>query len=107
MLSYCKELNLYLQCYKKFNEPVNGVAPAYPLCAVQLKDRMDGAKNSEVCVRRTKHQLNITPDRYCDPMGDRNVFATVKTMNSTETRPNKSVIVAAARVSLTNMLFPY
>ena len=87
------------QCYKKFNEPINGEARGHPVCAVQLKDRMDGATNSEVCIRRSRHQLNITPDKYCDPLGDKNVFATVKMINSSQIRPNKSVVVAAARVS--------
>ncbi|WAR06183.1 NICA-like protein [Mya arenaria] len=44
----------------------------YPLCAVQLKSRMDGAKDAETCIRRTRHQMNLQPDRYCDPLGDKN-----------------------------------
>ena len=88
-----------LQCYKKFNEPDGGVARDYPLCAVQLKDRMDGAKDSETCTRRTNHQLNLNPNRYCDPMGDQNVFVTVKDVTQDEKRQDKSVIVVAARVS--------
>ena len=64
-----------------------------------MKDRMDGAKDSETCIRRTRHQMNLSPNRYCDPMGDKNVYATVKAVNNTIVRPDHSVIMAVARVN--------
>ncbi|XP_060599987.1 nicastrin-like isoform X2 [Ruditapes philippinarum] len=92
------------KCYKKFNAPsVSGVAREYPLCAVQLKDRMDGAKDSETCTRRTNHQMNLNPDRYCDPLGDQNVYATVKDVTKDMRREEKSVIVVAARMDSFSM----
>ncbi|XP_052272818.1 nicastrin-like isoform X2 [Dreissena polymorpha] len=86
-------------CYEGHNQPhADGSARDYPLCAVELKDRMDGAKDSETCIRRTRHQLNLEPQGYCDPLGDYNVYGTVKALNNTESRPDKSVIIAAARL---------
>ncbi|XP_067679612.1 nicastrin-like isoform X2 [Haliotis asinina] len=86
-------------CYERFNRPINGVPRNYPLCAVQLNDRMDAAKDSVTCTRRTNRLTNLSnPVRYCDPLGDKNIVATVKTVNSTEERPEKSVIVFATKM---------
>ncbi|XP_046577349.1 nicastrin-like [Haliotis rubra] len=86
-------------CYEKFNRPINGVPRNYPLCAVQLNDRMDAAKDTVTCTRRTNRLTNLSnPVRYCDPLGDKNIVATMKTVNSTEERPEKSVIVFATKM---------
>ncbi|XP_045210180.2 nicastrin-like isoform X2 [Mercenaria mercenaria] len=105
ILTQEKDVDFIIEkCYKKFNERDSaGKARDYPLCAVQLKDRMDGAKDSETCTRRTNHQLNLNPDRYCDALGDQNVYATVKDITNEETRENKSVIVVAARMDSFSM----
>ncbi|XP_052804720.1 nicastrin-like isoform X2 [Mya arenaria] len=95
------------KCYKKFNEPISGSPREYPLCAVQLKSRMDGAKDAETCIRRTRHQMNLQPDRYCDPLGDKNVFATVKATNDTKDHPDRSIIVAATRMDSFSMFETY
>ena len=42
--------------------------------------------------------MNLSPNKYCDPMGDKNVYATVKAINNTVERPEKSVIMAVTRV---------
>jgi hypothetical protein len=42
--------------------------------------------------------MNLNPDRYCDPLGDQNVYATVKDVTNDMRREDKSVIVVAARV---------
>jgi len=90
---------LLFQCYEKFNKPVDRTQD-YPLCAAQLKDRMDGAKDSETCIRRNNHQANLNPNKYCDPLADNNVYATVKLPQAADVkRENKSIIVAATRVS--------
>ncbi|XP_048254327.1 nicastrin-like isoform X1 [Haliotis rufescens] len=86
-------------CYERFNRPINGTPRNYPLCAVQLNDRMDAAKDSVTCTRRTNRITNLSnPVRYCDPLGDKNIVATMKTVNSTEQRLNKSVIVFATKM---------
>ncbi|KAJ8316120.1 hypothetical protein KUTeg_006134 [Tegillarca granosa] len=97
-------------CYEKFNKPTeNGTARDYPLCAAELKDRMSGAKDSPTCMRRTNVATNLNPDTYCDPLGDKNVAATIKEVNSSEPYPNNSVIIAAARLdsfSLFENIYP-
>ncbi|KAL4228444.1 hypothetical protein ACF0H5_011490 [Mactra antiquata] len=92
------------KCYKQFNEPdATGSPRDYPLCAVELKDRMDGAVDSETCIRRTNHQMNLKPSRYCDPMGDRNVHGSLKPVMKNETRKDNSVILVVARMDSFSM----
>lgn len=89
------------QCYEKYNKPLaDGSVREYPLCAVELKDAMSGAKDSRTCYRRTQVPTNLNPDTYCDPLGDDNVIATIKAVPNNEPYPSKSVIVAAARVCI-------
>jgi nicastrin len=52
----------------------DGSSRSYPLCAVELKDAMSGAKDSKTCYRRTQVPTNLNPDSYCDPLGDDNVM---------------------------------
>lgn len=100
-----KDVNTIInKCYNQYNKPdETGTPRDYPLCAVQLKDRMDGAKDSETCIRRTRHQMNLSPERYCDPLGDWNVYATIQNINNKQTRENRSVIIAGARLDSFSM----
>ncbi|KAK7468048.1 hypothetical protein BaRGS_00036699 [Batillaria attramentaria] len=87
------------KCYLKFNKPVNGKARPYPLCAVQLESFMQAAKDTETCIRRSELVLNLNPVKFCDPLGDQNIVATLKAVPYNETRPESSVIVVGARSS--------
>ncbi|XP_071175603.1 nicastrin-like isoform X1 [Mytilus edulis] len=99
------EVDILIQdCYEKYNKPLpDGSVREYPLCAVQLKDTMSGAKDAKTCYRRTQVPTNLNPDTYCDPLGDHNVIATIKAVPNQEVYPNKSVIVAAARLDSFSM----
>ena len=51
-----------LQCYEKFNKPdEKGNARVYPLCGAQVKDAMDGARDTPTCIRRSRLITNIDP----------------------------------------------
>ena len=53
---------LAFQCYNKFNNRTEqGAIPDYPLCAVEVKDAMDGAKDTPTCIRRSNLVLNLNP----------------------------------------------
>ena len=91
-------------CYDKYNQPMpDGSSRSYPLCAVELKDAMSGAKDSKTCYRRTQVPTNLNPDSYCDPLGDDNVVATIKGVSNQQIYPIDSVIVAAARLDSFSM----
>ena len=42
----------FLQCYEKFNKPVNDTVRDWPLCAAQLKSFMLAAVDTPTCLRR-------------------------------------------------------
>ncbi|XP_074653328.1 nicastrin-like [Tubulanus polymorphus] len=96
-------------CYRRFNEPIvnkNGtITPRdFPLCAAEVKTAMDGAGDTPTCIRRSNHITNLNADRYCDPLGDNNIFTTMKTVNkSSVERQEKSVIVVATRLDSFSM----
>lgn len=49
-----KEADTLRKCYKDFNEPKNGEARDWPLCAAQLKSFMMAAKDTPTCKRRSE-----------------------------------------------------
>ncbi|XP_050415969.2 nicastrin isoform X1 [Patella vulgata] len=103
-ISNISDLNILIdQCYRPFNQPSNGVAKTYPICAVELSDSMDAAKDSITCIRRSELITNLNPTKYCDAMGDKNLISTMKAIPQNETRPAKSVIVVATRMDSFSM----
>nr|KAG5688275.1 hypothetical protein BaRGS_007915 [Batillaria attramentaria] len=39
---------------------------------------MQAAKDTETCIRRSELVLNLNPVKFCDPLGDQNIVATLK-----------------------------
>ncbi|XP_041373113.1 nicastrin-like isoform X2 [Gigantopelta aegis] len=101
--------HLIVECYEKFNKPVDGKVRSYPLCAIQLKEAMDGAKDSVTCIRRSSLYTNLNdPKILCDSLGDKNVIATIKTVSTNVTndyREPDSVIVVGTQMDSFSMFF--
>ncbi|CAH1796310.1 unnamed protein product [Owenia fusiformis] len=96
-------------CYERFNKPVNGEPREYPLCSAELKARMDAAKDTPTCQRRSNLIQNLNPDHFCDPLGDYNVYSSLKAVKNNETLAVKSIIMATTRLdgfSLFDNLYP-
>ncbi|XP_032234875.2 nicastrin [Nematostella vectensis] len=94
LLHDSKEVQRAIQCYEKYNSPVNRT-PEYPLCSAQLKDFMFAAKDTPTCMRKTNIP-NPTQNMFCDPLGDLNIWSTLYPMNKT---PNeKEIVVVAAKM---------
>ncbi|CAB1317241.1 unnamed protein product [Coregonus sp. 'balchen'] len=72
------ETELIKQCYFDHNRAVNGSAPQYPLCAMQLFSHMHAVTNTPTCMRRNNINYSINP-----------VFGH---------KENESVVIAAARL---------
>ncbi|KAF3857928.1 hypothetical protein F7725_011129 [Dissostichus mawsoni] len=89
------------QCYMDHNRGVNGSVPQYPLCAMQLYSHMSAVTDTATCMRRNDLNLSLSPEMICDPLGDYNVWASTKPLNTTAKghKTGESVVVAAARVS--------
>ncbi|KAM7379705.1 hypothetical protein PAMP_005239 [Pampus punctatissimus] len=94
------------QCYLDHNRPVNGSAPQYPLCAMQLYSHMSAVTDTVTCMRRNDISLSVVPE-ICDPLGDFNVWASTKPLNSTATghKDGESVVIAAARLDSRSFFF--
>ncbi|XP_063073094.1 nicastrin [Engraulis encrasicolus] len=90
------------KCILEHNMGVNGSAPAYPLCAMQLFSHMHAVTSTATCMRRNDIQNNysLNPETVCDPLGDYNVWAPLRPINITEKghKVNESVVVAATRL---------
>ena len=55
-----------IQCYLEHNEPrSDGSARDYPLCSVEVKVDMDGAVDTETCIRRSTLFNSLTPREWC------------------------------------------
>ncbi|KAJ8012287.1 hypothetical protein DPEC_G00067100 [Dallia pectoralis] len=89
------------QCYVDHNLVENGTTPQYPLCALQLFSHMSAVTDTATCMRRNDViNFSINPEMVCDPLGDFNVWGTIRPYNKSELghRDNDSVVIAAARL---------
>ncbi|XP_050949290.1 nicastrin [Labeo rohita] len=90
------------KCYEDHNLRVNGSAPQYPLCAMQLFSHMHAVTDTVTCMRRTdlQNRFSINPEVLCDPLSDFNVWTSTRPLNSSSKghAPNESVVIAATRL---------
>lgn len=107
------------ECYHKFNANDKKNQHTRRLCSIQIKSFMSAAVNSAVCTRRTRYMNNMNPQRYCDPMQSKNIYATLfarpideraETEADAEHRSKRSTdktdeefIMVAARIDTTSM----
>jgi len=88
------------KCFKDYNEKT---PLSWPLCSLELKSSMYGAKDSQTCIRRS-NLFSITPITVCDPLSDNNIHYFVSPRNETtennhtKAQEDKSVIVVSARL---------
>uniref|UniRef100_A0A673H3U5 Nicastrin n=1 Tax=Sinocyclocheilus rhinocerous TaxID=307959 RepID=A0A673H3U5_9TELE len=90
------------KCYEDHNLRVNGSAPQYPLCAMQLFSHMHAATDTVTCMRRTdlQNRFSINPEVLCDPLSDFNVWTSTRPLNNSAKghAANESVVIAATRL---------
>nr|XP_061795109.1 nicastrin-like [Nerophis lumbriciformis] len=100
------ETHLIRQCYLDHNRVVNGSAPVYPLCAMQLYSHMSAVTNTATCMRRN-NIFSITPEYVCDPLGDFNIWASTRPLNNTAKghKMGENVVIAAARLDSRSFFF--
>ncbi|KAG7319806.1 hypothetical protein KOW79_016949 [Hemibagrus wyckioides] len=96
------ETQVIRKCYEDHNKRVNGSAPVYPLCAMQLFSHMHAVTDTVTCMRRTdlQNSFSINPEQLCDPLMDYNVWATIRPINATAKghKQNESMVIAATRL---------
>ncbi|XP_026478503.1 nicastrin [Ctenocephalides felis] len=72
-----EQINLLYKCFEKFNNFDIEKQFQRSLCSVELSSFMAAAANSKVCHRRSELSKNLSPVKFCDPLGDKNIFATL------------------------------
>ncbi|KAM3866169.1 nicastrin [Diretmus argenteus] len=94
------ETEVIRQCYFDHNRVVNGTAPVYPLCAMQLFSHMAAVTNTATCMRRNNINFSLNPEIVCDPLRDFNVWGSTKPVNNTAKghKEGESMVIAAARL---------
>ncbi|GAB1601857.1 nicastrin-like isoform X1 [Argonauta hians] len=93
------------RCYEKYNNPENGTKLHYPMCAAELKDYMNAAKDSVTCIRRSNliTSLSTTTTNFCDPISNNNIIGFLNPKSEEDQLPEKSVIVAGSRLDYMTM----
>lgn len=104
-----KSIDDITKCYRDFNAFDLAGQLDRSLCSIQIKASMSAAVNSVVCLRRSKYVNSMNPQRYCDPLQGKNIYATAlprPIVSAEEPRPLNSTeefIVIAARIDTTSM----
>ncbi|KAM4662429.1 nicastrin isoform 2-T2 [Discoglossus pictus] len=100
LLQNKNETEVIKQCYRDHNIPVNGSAPEYPLCAMQLYSHMHAVTSTVTCMRRNALQtsFSINP-AVCDSLSGYNVWSALKPVNNSGSLgPEDQIVVAATRL---------
>lgn len=94
-------------CFQKHNNFSFNTQRDRSLCSLQLVSFMFATTNSPMCIRRSNSVSNLNPVKFCDPLGDKNVWSTlfplVKAPNYIEPIRDFSYIIVAARLDTTSM----
>lgn len=96
-----KHVQKLIKCYWDFNGYDVQNQHLRRLCSIQIKSFMSAAVNSEVCIRRTKYMNNMNPQRYCDPLQSKNIWATLFPRPSDNR--SEPIIMVTARIDTTSM----
>uniref|UniRef100_A0A1L8DM59 Nicastrin n=1 Tax=Nyssomyia neivai TaxID=330878 RepID=A0A1L8DM59_9DIPT len=106
LVSSEKDAAKITDCFEKFNNFDMESQNLRSLCSIEINAFMSAAVNSQVCMRRSNMQNNLSPTNFCDPLQGRNVFATLfprKIVDTRQVDPTEEFIVLSARMDTTSM----
>ncbi|UYV64380.1 NCSTN [Cordylochernes scorpioides] len=92
-------------CYENFNGPNSGSTDSSPKCAAQLKLNMYAAKDTPTCMRRSSFANEISPVRYCEPLGDWNLVGMLFAVNKSECIESRSLLVVGTRMDAASLFY--
>ncbi|CAH1153337.1 unnamed protein product [Phaedon cochleariae] len=96
-------------CFEKFNNFSYESQSDRSLCSLELKSFMYATTNTPTCRRRSNIITNLNPVKFCDPLGDSNIWASLYPLadgpRRNETKPLKDYkyIIISARLDATSM----
>ncbi|XP_025830982.1 nicastrin [Agrilus planipennis] len=91
-----------VDCFKKFNDFDYSSQYERSLCSLELTSFMFATTDTPTCMRRSNSKNNLNPVKFCDPMGDKNVFASLFPLENTTDSTDKKYIVVASRMDTTS-----
>ncbi|MCP9266517.1 hypothetical protein DINM_022084 [Dirofilaria immitis] len=85
-------------CYEAFNKNLKGPV----LCSARMKHFMRAAGNAQICLQRQRlfYGFSDTSISLCDPLGDKNLFATMDSFSSFTEAAVGEVSVLTSLISL-------
>ncbi|KAF7987839.1 hypothetical protein HCN44_003702 [Aphidius gifuensis] len=86
-------------CFIKYNYHDIDKQNERSLCALEMQSFMYSAVNSETCMRRNNPSLYMNPTRFCDPLGDENIFLPLSPL----TNKSESVVIVTAKFDATSL----
>lgn len=89
--------------FRKFNLPLE-TQKKRSLCALKMSAHMFASVDSTTCIRRNQMAYNFNPIRYCEPLGDVNIWAPVIPFSKTP-EPKQKYIIVAARLDSTSLFY--
>ncbi|XP_071748654.1 LOW QUALITY PROTEIN: nicastrin [Lepeophtheirus salmonis] len=90
-----ESINYLKKCYLDHND-YNLKNRSWPYCAVEMRSHMYSALDTTTCIRRSNMINNLKPTTVCDPMGDFNLFYSLKSRNYSQ--KEESVIMITTRL---------
>uniref|UniRef100_A0A1B0GHV0 Nicastrin n=2 Tax=Lutzomyia longipalpis TaxID=7200 RepID=A0A1B0GHV0_LUTLO len=108
LVSSEKDAAKITDCFEKFNNFDMNSQNLRSLCSIEINAFMSAAVNSQVCIRRSNMQNNLSPTTFCDPLQGRNVFATLFPRKIVEPAarqvdPTEEIIILSARMDTASM----
>lgn len=102
------EITKIIKCFEKYNNFELATQHQRSLCSIQINAFMSAAVNSEVCLRRSSYSFNVSPQRYCDPLQGKNIYATLYPREKVdplerETQKDETFILVTSRIDTTSM----
>ncbi|KAL0280580.1 UNVERIFIED_CONTAM: hypothetical protein PYX00_001836 [Menopon gallinae] len=84
------------KCFETHNSHDLDQQSTRSLCSIEIVSHNIAAVDTRTCMRRKMMASNLMQLRYCDPLGDRNIFLPL--FPRTKPESNRSVILVTARL---------
>uniref|UniRef100_A0AAR5Q431 Nicastrin n=1 Tax=Dendroctonus ponderosae TaxID=77166 RepID=A0AAR5Q431_DENPD len=102
------EVSAIRHCFQAFNNHSFATQAARSLCSLELNAFMYGTTNTQTCIRRSNVVTNLNPVKFCDPLGDSNVWGALFPLVTGEENDSQPIrdakyIVVAARLDTTSL----
>ncbi|XP_065171601.1 nicastrin-like isoform X1 [Atheta coriaria] len=106
-----KEVKKVRDCFGKFNNFSFDEHTSRSLCSIELQSFMFAAYDTPTCLRRSQSVVNMNPMKFCDALGDQNVWASLFPIGNSTLSPavvlksNIKQILVVSRIDATSLFY--